>query len=249
MNERLVRLHRLRDLIEEMETTTVAVTNVQHVVVEVETKIDADHDRSNSDSADQYETSFAFLDPTIDHRSTHETIVHPDRVREIDDVTNALDPGELSEDFLNSEGIEWSSFSSSSRHHRSRSPTSSSSSRRHHRHRHDSRSPGPSSSKPKPNGTDDPKAHRSSGVTATAVPPSREQDGDEDEETTRILESIQRDMRKEPAHVPMEWRIPVPRNEIHLNICVHVCASNSSFFLCSMSCFLSLAVVFPHLVP
>lgn len=94
MNVCLVRLHRLRDLIEEMEMTTVAVINVRHVVVEVEIKIDAVHDRSNSDSDDQYETSFSLLDPTIDHRRTPEPIVHPDRVREIDDVTNALDPGE-----------------------------------------------------------------------------------------------------------------------------------------------------------
>ncbi|CAF1475368.1 unnamed protein product [Adineta steineri] len=66
---------------------------------------------------------------------------------------------------------------SSRRHRRSRTPTSSS--RRHHRHRHDSRSPVSNS---KSNGNND--NTRPADSTTTHV--------DDDEETTRILEDIQR---------------------------------------------------------
>ncbi|UJR21001.1 hypothetical protein I4U23_024101 [Adineta vaga] len=87
---------------------------------------------------------------------------------------------------------------SSRRHRRSRSRTPTSSSRRHHRHRHDSRSPIEHS---KSNGSNhDTDRHTDS--TKAHV--------DDDEETTRILENIQRSMKesnnytKEQADIPMD---------------------------------------------
>lgn len=108
----------------------------------------------------------------------------------------------------------WSRSGSARRHRRSRTPTSSS--RRHHRHQHSSKSPSSvsSSSKSKANGSTGEHGSSRHRHKSDDHPPKKHVDAEpevDDEETTRILESIQRSMkddggrRKDQANVPMDW--------------------------------------------
>ncbi|CAF3685227.1 unnamed protein product [Adineta steineri] len=101
---------------------------------------------------------------------------------------------------------------SSRRHRRSRSRSRShsrTSSSRHHRHRHNSKSPVHSSSNSKQNGNDDIQRNDkpNNDVSSSHINDNNE----DDEETTRILENIQRSMKegdtnnnKEQSNIPME---------------------------------------------
>lgn len=136
-------------------------------------------------------------DPIVDHRNIRIVIV---QVQTVVDIVNVLVHGTLT---LMDYSIEIFSliFSSGSarRHRRSRSPSGTSSSRRHHRHRHDSRSPVSNS---KQNGSSD---SRRKDKPIDNVPTTVE----DDEETTRILESIQQSMKEDntekgQSSIPME---------------------------------------------
>lgn len=166
-----------------------------------ETKIANDHDPGITPSSHAPGNSRSSSIDRINVRQSIRTIINH-RVKPMDAVTNGLVLGSCRWQLHRTgfgQCLILHSSSGSSRHHRrsrSRSPTSSSR-RQHRHHRHDSRSPVRSTSSSKHNGSGG--GHSSS----TSHRPAEPTVDEDDEETTRILENIQRSM-KEPANVPME---------------------------------------------